>query len=773
MSLDNLLLENIKALKKPEFDEVVRLYLSEVYNYKRIINTDGKNDGGNDIRVFDIQGVRNQYQLTVQKSNFESKLNEDLDKAKKNHKNHGFSNSLIFFYSKPLTNVKRDELIRKALLNYGIILILIEAKQISQESAFDYPAIAELIFKLNKINITSSQKDVFGKDDEKYKMLYDLISFGSAVDIKGDLIKSYILHLLLIEKDELPKLEVYERIDKYFKTVGVKSYYDNIINNLSSNSKIKVTNNRIKLTDEEKERLENVIKKFELTENLFVISIEKKLKEKGINGKTKEVINALKKVYDTNYAVNIREIDTRDSDTTSFEKETKSFKKFLQKISNTKNVNELLEDLFSICESNDFIQKISAGNFFSKVTRPENMQRFASLYKSGLTQIYLDTQILLRSICVSFNPKLQFESPFLRSTRNLINYSEKNNLNLSTSKDYAYEVINHFKNALNLVPFTKFDKYQSLGKSKNVFFQFYEVLNENNFIDENVTYEGFLEILGFRYKSHNGSNNYFNKVKYLLNASGIEIIDFPRKYSIGDAVRFFEAKDGAGMNRKKKQQAVTYDSRMLEFLADDNVDVHPIDPIFITWDKTFFKVRKEYFKENRSCTKWFMFTPSKFISNHSLLNFEVEPECITTEILSILDEDSDFVQQTQSLLDSINSIINFDDEVGIEYINKLNNLRDKEIKRVDEQPEFPANASDKPDERPIVIDLIFFRLTNHFNKDKSLFDDYKNLFTNKEHLDSFINIISNEIDYYQANGKLNNKLISNISALVEKSNKTS
>ena len=771
MSLDNLILDNIKALKKPEFDKVVRLYLSEIYNFKRIINTDGKNDGGNDIRVFDIKGVKNQYQLTVQKSSFESKLKEDLEKAKKNHTEHGFSNSLFFFYSRPLTNVKRDDLIKNALLDYGIILVLIEAKQISQEAAFSNPSIAELIFNLNKVNINSTQKDVFGKEDEKYKMLYDLLSFGSAVDIKGDLIKSYILHLLLTESNELSRLEVYERIDKYFNTTGVKSHYDNILNNLSIEKKISIVNKRIKLTEKEKVRLENVIKKFELTENLFVISVEKKLKEKGIEGQTKEVINALKKVYDANYAVNIKEIDTRDADTSSFERATKSFKKFLQKITGSENVNEIVEELFTICESNDFIQKISAGNFFSNVTKPENMQRFASLYKSGLTQIYLDTQILLRAICVSYNPKLPFESPFLRATRNLISYCDKNNLKISTSKDYTNEVINHFRNALNLVPFTKVDKYQSLGKSKNVFFQFFEVLQENDFIDKETTYEGFLDILGFRYSSHKRNNDYFKKVKFLLNNSGIDIIDYPQQYPINEAIRFFEAKEGSGMNRKKKQQAITYDARMLEFLADDNVDVHPVDPIFITWDKTFFKVRKEYFKENRGCTKWFMFTPSKFISNHSLLNFEVEAECITTEILSILDEDSDFIQQTQSLLDSINSIINFDDEVGIEYINKLNDLRDKEIKRVDEHPVFPLNINDKPDERPIVIDLIFFRLTNHFNKEKALFDSYKNLFTNKDYMDDFIKIIVEEIEYYQRNNRLNNRLVSNVVTLVEKSNK--
>lgn len=768
MSLDNLIIENLKALRKAEFDEVIRLYLSDVYNYKRIVNTDGKDDHGNDIRVFDISGVKNQYQLTVQKTNFESKLNEDLEKAKRNHQNHGFSNTLFFFYSKPLTNKRKDLLVKNAFLNYGIALNLIEAKQISQEAAMSYPSIAKLVFSLNKVNISSSEKDLFGKEDEKYKMLYDLISFGSAVDIKGDVIKSYILHLLLTENDELPRLEVYDRIDKYFKTTGVKSYYDSLISKLSTSKKIKIVNTRIRLTKEEKTRLELVIERFELKENLFLLEVEKKLSEHNINGKTKEVINSLKKVYDANYDVNIKEIDDRESDLTAFERESKKFKKLMQNLSKLKDVTNLVEELFKICDANDIIQKISAGNFFSKITRPENMQRFARLYDSENNHIYLDTQILLRTICVAYNPKLNFENPFLRTTKNLLNYCKKNGLSLSTSKDYSYEVVNHFRNALNLVPFTKIAKYQSLGKSNNVFFQFYETLQLKSYIDSDVTYEAYLEILGFRYRSHTNSTNYFKKVKYLLDAVDIEIFDYPKNYPIHEVAKYFTVREGTGMNRKKKEQAIANDSRMVEFLADDDVNVQPIDPIFITWDKAFFGVRKEYFKENRGCTKWFMFTPSKFIGNHSLLNFEVESECLTNEILSILDEDSDFVGQTQSLLDSIISIINFDNEVGIEYINKLNDLRDKEIKRVDEKPEYPSDAGEKPDERPIVIDLIFFRLTTHFNKDQSLFSGYKKLFTNKSVLDDFINIMIEEMKYYQKKDKLSSQLISRVNKLIEK-----
>lgn len=111
MSAKKFIIDQLKALNKPEFDKIVKVYLKEIYNKKRIINTDGKGDVGMDIKIFDFGDEKAQYQLTVQESDSKSKLTalkkkiiEDLDKASLNTKQYGYSNKLFFFYSKELTN---------------------------------------------------------------------------------------------------------------------------------------------------------------------------------------------------------------------------------------------------------------------------------------------------------------------------------------------------------------------------------------------------------------------------------------------------------------------------------------------------------------------------------------------------------------------------------------------------------------------------------------------------------------------------------------------
>jgi hypothetical protein len=143
--------------KKKEFDKVVKTYLKEILNFTHIVNTDGKDDGGLDIKVFSLNGSKIQFQLTTQKSatkqeksQFDKKLKEDLAKAKINKEEYGYDSKLIFFYSKRLTNKVIREYERLAFRDYSINLELIDANRIAEESE-DFVEIQRAIYKLNEI----------------------------------------------------------------------------------------------------------------------------------------------------------------------------------------------------------------------------------------------------------------------------------------------------------------------------------------------------------------------------------------------------------------------------------------------------------------------------------------------------------------------------------------------------------------------------------------------------------------------------------------------
>jgi len=58
MSVTKHLTQLIESLEKREFDEIVKIYLEEEYAFKKIVFTDGKNDGGIDIKVFDFNNEK-------------------------------------------------------------------------------------------------------------------------------------------------------------------------------------------------------------------------------------------------------------------------------------------------------------------------------------------------------------------------------------------------------------------------------------------------------------------------------------------------------------------------------------------------------------------------------------------------------------------------------------------------------------------------------------------------------------------------------------------
>ena len=61
MSRKKSLIHMIAACEKIDFDKIVKAYLKEIYSYKHIVQTDGKDDCGLDIKVFDFSDQKIQY----------------------------------------------------------------------------------------------------------------------------------------------------------------------------------------------------------------------------------------------------------------------------------------------------------------------------------------------------------------------------------------------------------------------------------------------------------------------------------------------------------------------------------------------------------------------------------------------------------------------------------------------------------------------------------------------------------------------------------------
>ena len=178
-------------------------------------------------------------------------------------------------------------------------------------------------------------------------------------------------------------------------------------------------------------------------------------------------------------------------------------------------------------------------------------------------------------------------------------------------------------------------------------------------------------------------NNYYNNqlVEQYLQNLNIKIVEIQKNYDISVTGKMLGTQLALS-NRYKTTFALNNDAIMFEYLGD-NDNIHNVDSIFITWDKTLFKVLKEYFKKNPLALRWMQFTPSQFIDRYSLLSFSINEETITKEMLALLS--GDLVNHTYSLLDSLALILNPEDKVGLEYTKRLVEMKDIQIYTIERE----------------------------------------------------------------------------------------
>jgi hypothetical protein len=751
----------IESAEKHEFDLIVKAYLKEVYNYNRVILTDGKNDTGIDIKVFDLKGQSIQYQLTTQKSRtvqekkqLEYKMLEDFQKAKENYEHFGYSSNLFYFYSQTLTNKAIREYKKIAFENYNINLEIIEANQIAEESE-DYLELQKIIYEISGFSKFKIKESLF--EDKKQNIVYELISFGKPSDIRLHIVESFVLQILL-DDQQIDFESIVDRCMKKFNAKENKVFYEKLLARLQTVKKIKYDkeSNSYSLTSDEKNRVEKLLKQSELDEKNFISSIHAILSKYNQEENIDSYIIHLKKIYTENFNSDIVGIlnNSASNDLTGI---SRDFINYISRVLDAEySSKKLALELFTFCDANKYIQKVCAGKVFSEQTNLSRLETYVNTQKT----VYIDTAIALYALCYFYHPKCKYDNYFYRTTYSLIEFCRKNEIALHIPEFYLWEAQAHVRDALNLIPFTFLPEFQKLGKSRNVLYNFYLFLN-NDCTEDSIDFETFLGKFGFNqydgYKTHNQLIE-----KYLKDLNIIKY-ELEYEYKIEDASKLIQSQLIAD-NRFKTKFGLNNDSIMLEFLADDNVEVHPLKPVFLTWDKTIFKVQSKYFDKYPNTQRWLLFTPSKLIDHYSLLNFSIDSETISKEIIALISDE--IIQNTHSLLDSLIFILNPKDEVGLEYTRRLAKIRDEEIYKVRDNQVIPPDDI----EGEVVIDDIFYKLTTHYRENEQNIEQFKKVFTKKEYIEDVIKIILKAISEYYEKQHFNDKVINSFNELITKMN---
>lgn len=752
MSQKKSLMHLLGSCEKHEFDKVVKSYLKEVYSYTRVINTDGKDDIGLDIMVLDDIGRDYQFQLTVQKSDtvkdrsaLKNKIFKDVQKARENC-NDGYKNILFFFYSYPLTNKLKRDYKREALKEYEIQLEIIDANQIAEE-AEEFAGLKNMIYSLSGIN---EFKTTSFEDNKKKHLIYDLVSFGKTSEIKMEIVKAYILQELYVHVN-LSDEDIEKSCNTNFKSSENNVFYKKLLQNLY-NKEQKILydkkSRKYSLTETTREEISNRHEQINVDEAYFVNQIGKILKEHGSDFLLDDVLKLLKEFYIATFEKRIRSLDTGDLE------DCNVLLSLLERGGQTPHkAKEILRSLFKICDENKYMQKICAECVFSSKVNIEDLEKYAREKK----KVYIDTTIALYLLCYFYKDTDSYKSYYYNLSRAFCQFCKKNSIKLYITNRYLFEINSHIREAFNFVPFSKLQSFSDLGISRNVLYNFYLHLYRHELID--YSYEEYL--LKFKFGIYDDNAKLNQTISIYLENLGVEIVEIQKDYKIEAPSKLIA--NTLGYNNKTKTNfALTNDAIMLEFLGDKDVVVHPIEPVFVTWDKIMFKVLKDYFNENPNVQEWMQFTPSQFIDRYSLLSFSINEETISKEMLALLS--GDFVQQTYSLIDSLALIINPEEKVGREYVNAFIEMKKDNIYTVSKESDEESDNQETD-----IIDYIVYEITQHFRESR---EKLKNLFSMEELFPTILENIKLLIERYAKDKKIENKDFDSLDHLIDKYNKS-
>lgn len=768
------LLNLISSLSEENFKLLVKEYLKEKYNTPHVRIIDGPYDGGNDLEVFiNDKEIRKNIQVTVQKTGFETKLKRDIEKSSKNVKRFHYLNNLDFFINQIITKQKRNELTLFSELNFAINLNIYDAKFFEQESE-NFPSIRNITYRCHNLKTDTDFKFA----DKQSKILFDVLTLNHrSIEIKRNFIYSYIFSFLYAKPNSSIE-EVLEYLNTHLNNSLYFEYVEKELNYLRS-KKCLVSHNdkkRFILSEEKQKEISEIYSNVTLQEKQLREIIEDFIAKKGIDCSSDELANILFFLYQENYTIDIDEVNsTNNSFGASIKKTFNDLVLFFMKKGLDEEKSKMAsKDLIIICQSNEFLNKLSSVYLFNNLYSSNKLESYINSKKP---KIFLDTQILIRMICVLYNEKIDFVDTAMQSIKILLSTFEKfkDKIDIYSSYDYVDEVAGHLLEALKLQRFLNLPFIVRLGKSKNVFYNTYIELLNNNYFEDDYDFIYFIgELLDEDFVLGNDKDflrSASKKIAQILELSDIKLI-YHDTYSNYLIIKKEYEISLAMQSKVRSAIATDNDLRTIIYLAtkdyhQDQLTKEFNEPFLITWDSAFYSFRKKLLTTHKELSYWYIYSPLKVVDRLSVMNFNLNSKSISLNIVALTETNFNYSSKTTSFIDVISSFFHTDDVSKLSIIHKLIDLKEdtKNIQEVPSHEEFKESEEDN-------ITQLLLNLKGHYHsyETKYKFDDLIEIFELPQFEDEIIYIFENALSKYRIGQNLDN-MFAKFDELISKNKK--
>lgn len=748
----------ISSLSEDKFKKLIQEYCKERYKTPHVRVIDGPWDGGNDLEIIigEVE-IRKNIQITVQKVGFEDKLKKDLIKSAQNVSKYNYQNSLDFYISQNLSKEKRNELVLEAEVMHKINLKIIDGNILAQEAEI-FETIRNFTYDAHEIK--SNLKSTIA--DKQTKILFDVLTLDkNSIEIKRNFINSYIFSFLFATPNSTID-EIINYINPHLNNSLHKDFLEKELNYLRSKHIIisPTDKRRYELSVDKKSEIDLIYSNVIAKEDELKIIIENFIIKYNIDSTSKEVVEILYKLYRENYTIDIDEIQSTNS---SFSASIRKLFNDLISFFNKKGIEqekakELAKELLKICDNNDFLNKLSSIHLFNNLYSSDKLEKYVN---QKVQTLVLDTQILIRMLCVLYNDKIDYSDSALQSVKILLSTFEKfkSRIKLSTTFDYVGEVAGHMLEAIKLQRFLSLPFAAKLGKSKNVFYNAFVELQRNDQIEEDIDFAGFIETILNEDLGDLTDQDFLTitskKIEDILTLSNIELIFHPNYPNYQDIKKAYEI-SLAYQSKDRSFTARENDLRTIMYLATKenhtNISTNESnEPFLITWDSAFYAFRKKLLNDHKELSYWYIYSPLKVVDRFSVMNFNLNPSSISLNIIALTETNFNYSTKTISFIDVISSFFNEKDMSKLNIINKLSELKNMS-QNIDELP----NSEELKVQEEDTLTHLLLNLRSHYysSETKYRFDDIIKVFELPKFENEILEIFSKTINSYKINTDL-------------------
>jgi hypothetical protein len=762
----------INGLSVDNFRTLVKEYAKQKYSTTNVRIIDGPYDGGNDLEIFvNDKEIKRNIQITVQKTQLAQKIKDDLEKAKNNSLKYSYLKKLDFYTSQNVPKEQRNIYETEAEIEYGIDLDIFDATTLTELSD-TFNSIKKVTLEAYNLKYQDPSKGI----DTESKILFDVLTSNkNTVEIKKNFIYSFIYSFLFTNPDSSIE-NIHSFINPKLNNGLDISYLSKELNFLKSKGFLTSLGgkNTFQLSSQKDKEIKQIYESTEIQEQLLIKEVSDFIIGKALSCQLNDLLDVLKNIFIENYQIDLGEIKNEgDSFSASLKRSFSDLSSFL-----TKNGIELEQakkyssELLEICSKNDYLNKISTTTLFTNLY---NSDKLDSYINDRVQTVVLDTQILIRILCIYYKEDFDYKDMALNATQMFLTSIKANRdkIRLLTTYDYIEEVAGHFQEALKLQRFLNLPYIANFGVSKNVFYNVFLRYKQEREIEPDMNFEQFIEdLIGEDLENYNKVDfisNLCNRLIDLFELAGIEIVSHPLYSNYGNVKREYEM-SLAFAGKERSYTALENDLRTILYLSTTENHISLSngiinEPFLITWDSAFYGFRKKLLKTHKECNYWYIYSPLKFIDRLSVMNFKLMPHSISYNVIALAETNFNYSTKTTSFFDLISSFFNKKDVSKMSILKKLADLK-KSTQDLDGVPEHEANMSDA-DESPITKVLLDLRSHYNSHEEKNKFSDLINVLEDETIVSEIYDIFNKAVLTYKK-GRKNDDAFIAFNQLIEK-----